>query len=818
MFRIKVTYKMALVLVALSVGPLLVAALLGFIPLNDDVLLSERQKTMEQLSGSCTQLLEGGTARLDAKIRTFLEANPTLKKVRITRFDGLQFYASPDFESEWKLGPETPSTLNEIRTPILRQGKVWAAVETIFEPPKWYDRGLVRFLGMVGVITIMNALSFGMFLNRSLSVLEPNSAVPRRVRNTLDTIVGGVVVLDAKGRIMMANESFTRSLASEEKLTGRRLSDYPWRMADDAKAPWDIAIHDNLRCEGAKVFLRNAQGIERCFVVNATTVQDAQDRMAGCMVSFEDISILEEQRKDLVLAMTELASSKEEVRQQNIRLQELASRDALTGAYNRRALYNQMDSMWSSLSEQPAGLIAILMDIDYFKKLNDKHGHAAGDAVLKDFTKILQTVVGERGFVARYGGEEFCVVAENTRIEVGVQIAEEIRAAVQKELSVPYSVTTSCGVSSSLFGPDSTAKLIEQADKALYAAKQSGRNRVKEWSLEIDGLEEKNKQQAMAIQDLTIIDRHPISYHAVLSLHAALVYRHADTAFHSQRVAEIAVTIGRGIVPANELYTLEIAGLLHDIGKIGVPDAILTKPGSLTEDEWKQMEAHGPMGISIIETAFECKPVSDVMRYHHCRYDGKNADPTWPSGKDIPIAARIVSIADAYDAMVSDRCYRKGRSHDEAIAELKRCSGAQFDPDLVDKFIQSKVGWRLDSRYLLGVSDIDSNVINIGYNLERVIHSFEIRDPNSMKLRLGILRASVVQADMPHIAFIVDELAKDSERNTIGDWGSLLPILQDLIDVCATLQRAHLRQVGAKPINIDDCASQEFLRDFIGKT
>ncbi len=113
-------------------------------------------------------------------------------------------------------------------------------------------------------------------------------------------------------------------------------------------------------------------------------------------------------------------------------------------------------------------------------------------------------------------------------------------------------------------------------------------------------------------------------------------------------------------------------------------------------------------------------------------------------------------------------------------------------------------------------SDVDKSVLNIGYHLERVIHSFEIRDPGSMKLRLGILRASAAQAGMPHIAAIVDELAKDSERNTIGDWGSLLPIMQDLIEVCLTLQRAHLRQVGARPIGVDDCESKAFLMNFNG--
>ncbi len=240
--------------------------------------------------------------------------------------------------------------------------------------------------------------------------------------------------------------------------------------------------------------------------------------------------------------MQELEASREQIRAQNNRLRELASRDALTGIMNRRELFEQLEQHWVEHKDHGDPLGCMMLDVDHFKKLNDTHGHAVGDQVLKSVARTLENTVGTRGLVARYGGEEFCVVTK-LNSELTAEIAEAVRRDIAVGLATPYSVTTSVGVSHVMHGAGTFQELLEQADKALYAAKHGGRNAVRCWSPELDKIETKKSQQAAAKKAAHV---QTIPYHAVASLHSALAYRDADTASHCQRVAEMSVALGRG--------------------------------------------------------------------------------------------------------------------------------------------------------------------------------------------------------------------------------------------------------------------------------
>jgi putative nucleotidyltransferase with HDIG domain len=216
-----------------------------------------------------------------------------------------------------------------------------------------------------------------------------------------------------------------------------------------------------------------------------------------------------------------------------------------------------------------------------------------------------------------------------------------------------------------------------------------------------------------------------IPFGAVTALTSALRYRDASTADHSQRVADLCVATAKDLMSVGDCFVLEVAALLHDIGKLGVPDAILLKPGPLSDEEWKTMRAHDRMGAEIVAAAFGSDELTGIVQAHHAWFGGSPRDPGLPTGHHIPLRARILSIADAYDAMTSDRVYRKGRGREEAFAELRRCAGVQFDPDLVERFI--RVVTAADSGRSGKATEAELALARVQQQIERLGHALDAR-------------------------------------------------------------------------------------------
>jgi hypothetical protein len=293
-----------------------------------------------------------------------------------------------------------------------------------------------------------------------------------------------------------------------------------------------------------------------------------------------------------------------------------------------------------------------------------------------------------------------------------------------------------------------------------------------------------------------------IPFHAVTALMAALSYRDALTAEHTRRVADLCVLTAKDIMTQRECYIMEVAALLHDIGKLGVPDAILLKPGSLTQEEWAIMSAHDRIGVEIIMAAFSSPELTEIVRMHHAWYGGNPRSPELPTGEDIPLRARILTIADAYDAMVSDRVYRKGRSRAEAFAELRRCARKQFDPRLVERFIEA-VTANDQSRHRPALAVSKQSALRIGMQIERLADALDSKDLASLTAMAGHLSATARKEGVPQIADLAGQL--EQLARTQPDLMEMVKLTMELLQLCRSTQVSYL----AAP---EECLSGEAQR------
>jgi diguanylate cyclase (GGDEF)-like protein len=359
------------------------------------------------------------------------------------------------------------------------------------------------------------------------------------------------------------------------------------------------------------------------------------------------------------------------------RLSEAALTDTLTGLKNRLALDRELHAEVERALRAEEPLSVVVGDLDYFKSVNDTLGHRAGDEALVRAGRVLLRYRRAADSVARTGGEEFTILLPGATGHEAYLAAERMRAAVEREFrDAPAALTFSFGIATYPDHGRSADSVLEAADQALYAAKSLGRNRCVIFNPEISAIfAPEAGRGADEVQLATL-----------LSLAEALDLRDTGTSDHSWTVGRycrmIATELG---LPPERVKRIEVAGVLHDIGKIGLPDAILQKPGPLARSELAEIRTHPEIGAQILSG----RGLEDLREWvfaHHERPDGKGY-PCGLSDSEIPLEAKILAVADAYEAMIADRVYRAGIDERVARAELLRCSGEQFDSRVVAAFL-----------------------------------------------------------------------------------------------------------------------------------
>jgi diguanylate cyclase (GGDEF)-like protein/putative nucleotidyltransferase with HDIG domain len=359
------------------------------------------------------------------------------------------------------------------------------------------------------------------------------------------------------------------------------------------------------------------------------------------------------------------------------RLSDAARTDTLTGLKNRLALDSELHAEVERAQSSGEPLSVVVGDLDYFKSVNDRLGHRAGDLALVRAGRILLRHRRGTDCIARTGGEEFTILLPGASEHEAYLMAENIRTAVEHEFRGDQAVLTfSFGVASFPHHGDSADSVLEAADQALYAAKALGRNRCVIFNPELSTI--------FAPTDDRGADEFQLS--TLVSLAEALDLRDTGTSDHSWTVGRYCAMIATELgLPPERVKRIEVAGVLHDIGKVGLPDAILQKPGPLGKNELAEIRTHPEIGAQILNS----RGLEDLREWilaHHERPDGKGYPAGLPDA-EIPLEAKILAVADAYEAMTADRVYRAGIEESAARSELLRCSGEQFDSRVVAAFL-----------------------------------------------------------------------------------------------------------------------------------
>lgn len=420
------------------------------------------------------------------------------------------------------------------------------------------------------------------------------------------------------------------------------------------------------------------------------------------------------------------------------RAQEQAITDGLTGVKTHRFFMEALSAEWKRSTRAGRSFSLVLMDLDRFKFVNDFYGHLEGDTVLQRIGHILEQNCRRSDVVARYGGDEFVILMPETNVDQARQLASKLRAWIASDPMLrEKNITASFGIATFPVHGSTPQELIQVADASMYLSKHQGGNTVstadhydadetKRWKRDVleaylgvtlkrlfstgpEAFEEIYRRLEQFTQSLKeqagpgaleAIELPPTVIETLTSLAFAIDAKDHYTQGHSQKVSTYAHLLAQAVanrgldgmkLDESQVEEIRLAGLLHDMGKVGIPEALLNKAGPLDADEWEVMKTHAQLGAKLLEPLARidaAAAIQAMVRHHHEFCDGSGY-PEALTGDTIPLGARILTIADAYDTITSDRTYKKARSAEEGFAELERCAGTQFDPVLIQVFVET---------------------------------------------------------------------------------------------------------------------------------
>jgi len=489
---------------------------------------------------------------------------------------------------------------------------------------------LLYFAGIGGVVGVLFT-----YLQNRMDELHTQT---EELSKTLMSIGDGVVITDNRGVIERINQPAAdmlgiRAKDAEKKAFGDVFHLIQAESRNRINDPVLTAIKTGKNAEiDRQTLLIDASGNERYIEDIASPIMDKEENLIGVVLVFRDVTKRTMQEKEI---------------------RHLSNHDHLTNIPNHRHFHQKLDSL-DQKDFYPLGIV--YFDLDGLKLINDAYGHASGDQALKQVAKILKASERDNDFAARIGGDEFAMICPNADEET----MEALRATIDKKIKrqkvqgVRYSLATG------------------------YALKKDARQTIRSVLSKAENRMYKNK----------VLSGKSTRNQAIKSILETLTNKYEEERVHSKRVGEFCREIGASLgLRQDEVKELELAGQLHDIGKITIPDAILGKPGKLNEKEWATMKEHTVAGYQILRASDEYSKLADYAMSHHERVDGTGY-PNESNQEQIPFFSKIISVADAYEAMTSDRPYRKALPVSRAKEELRQNRGTQFDAEIVDVFLE----------------------------------------------------------------------------------------------------------------------------------